>query len=112
MRLQPIVYVTNMAASIEWYGTLLGGAPSVSSDHWTAFSVGESQLALHLTDERLSAGTVELSLIADEPLEQVAARLTPHQAIADEPFGRSVVVADPDGTLIQVNEHDPTRYQS
>jgi hypothetical protein len=45
--------------------------------------------------------------VVDEPLEEVATRLPLHRGIADEAFGRSVVVRDPDGTLIQVNEHDP-----
>jgi hypothetical protein len=112
MRLQPIVYVTDMAVSTKWYSQLLDAAPTVASEHWSTFAVGGSPLALHLVDQSLSAGNVELSLVADEPLEQIADRLTPHRSIAEEPFGRSLVMADPDGTLIQVNEHDPNLYQS
>ena len=107
MNLQPIVYVTDMEKAIAWYSQLLGTTPEVSGDHWTVYAIGGAHLALHLTDEHLEGGSVELSLVADEPLEHVAARLPTHRGIADEAFGRSLVMRDPDGTLIQVNEHDP-----
>lgn len=110
MRLQPIVYVADMEASTSWYATLLGVEPDLSGGHWTTFPVGGGHLALHLADPSSgpgAAGGVELSLVVDEPLEQVAARLHPNREIADEAFGRSLIVRDPDGALIQVNEHDP-----
>jgi hypothetical protein len=52
-----------------------------------------------------------LSLQADEPLESVAERLEAagvplSRGIADERFGRSMVIQDPDGLPIQVNEHE------
>lgn len=56
-------------------------------------------------------GRVELSLVATEPLEAVlerlgAAGIEPVRGISDEAFGRSVVLEDPDGTPVQVNEHN------
>jgi hypothetical protein len=85
---------------------LLGLAPANISEHWTSFDVGGGHLALHLTDEAdLGPGQVELSLVADEPLEAVADRVGGEVNIVDQPFGRSFVVTDPDGTKIQINEH-------
>ena len=111
MKLQPIVYVTDMEKATAWYSRLLGCEPDVSGGHWTTFPVGGAHLALHLNTDSLDAGSVELSLVVGEPLEELASRLTPHRGIADEAFGRSLVMEDPDGTLIQVNEHDPDLSQ-
>ena len=36
--------------------------------------------------------------------------ITPARGIIDEAFGRSLVVRDPDGLLIQIDEHDPDLY--
>jgi hypothetical protein len=33
-----------------------------------------------------------------------------HSGIVDENFGRLLRVTDPDGMVIQVNEHDPELY--
>jgi catechol-2,3-dioxygenase len=48
--------------------------------------------------------------VTAEPLEAVLLRLADHgiepqQGIQDETFGRSIVLHDPDGTPVQVNEH-------
>ena len=117
MKLVPIVYVTDMERSLAWYRTLLPDADLVStSPYWSELSLGEAaSLALHGT-ERVEPGTqVELSLATPGPLEQLVADLTaagipPHRGIADEAFGRSVLFADPDGLVIQVNEHDAAFY--
>jgi hypothetical protein len=45
-------------------------------------------------------------MVAEEPLERVAELVPPHRGIADETFGRSLIVRDPNGLQIQVNEHD------
>lgn len=111
MNLQPIVYVTDMDRSQRWYRQLLQAEPEVAGGYWTSFSVGGGHLALHLTDEARPAGNVELSLVSSEPLEGLIERMEPHRGVADEAFGRSVIMSDPDGSLIQVNEHDPELYQ-
>ncbi|MEM7323886.1 MAG: VOC family protein [Actinomycetota bacterium] len=105
MQLQPIVYVTDMDRAVGWYTTLVGVEPAMTSEHWTSFPVSGANLALHLTDERPTAGGVELSLVTDEPLETVLQRVDAAVGITEQPFGRSIVVVDPDGTRIQVNEH-------
>lgn len=108
--LQPIVYVTEMDRSISWYSTLLGTAPSFSSEHWSTFTLGDSTLALHDLDDpadrgSVDRGSVELSLVVDDSLEALRGRTGWDAAIEDQPFGRSLVYEDPDGTPIQVNEH-------
>lgn len=105
MQLQPIVYVTDMHRSIDWYATLLGVAPAQASDHWTTFSLGDATLALHLADDQSGPGSVELSLVATGSLEEVSSRTSRSSAIDEQPFGRSFIAVDPDGTRIQVNEH-------
>lgn len=113
MKPTPIVYVTDMGAAISFYATLSPTAVIVSSSpYWTELDVAGASVALHLADN-VSAGTdlrVALAFSTEDTLEQVAERLAAAgipltRDIADEPFGRSLVVADPDGLLLQVNEH-------
>jgi catechol-2,3-dioxygenase len=111
MRLQTIVYVTDMERSRGWYGSVLGVEPSFISDMWTPFAVGGAVLALHLAGDLGEAGRVELSLVADGRLEHVVDRLDElgvavERGITDETFGRSILLRDPDGNAVQVNEHD------
>jgi hypothetical protein len=98
-----------MGRSTDWFATLLAIEPDIRSEHWTAFSVAGGHLALHLTEEARGSGDVGLSLVVDEALEAVATRVEPTEAITEQPFGRSFTVADPDGTVIQVNEHHADR---
>lgn len=105
MIVMPIVYVRDMDVSIEFYERL-GFEARSRSPMWSELTAGEGTvLALHGTRGE-EAGTTELALVAEEPLERVAERVTPLRGIADEAFGRSLVVEDPDGLRIQVNEHE------
>lgn len=110
MRLQPIVYTTAMEASVEWYRTVLGVDPSYASDVWTSFPVDGGALALHRTESLPDSTRVALSLVATDALERVLERLesaeiAPEQGIQEETFGRSVLLRDPNGNAVQVNEH-------
>lgn len=105
MRLQPIVYVTDMEASLAWYAGLLDAAPAQTSEHWSTFDLGGSTLALHLADEPSGPGSVELSLVVGAPIEAAHTRVPGATPIVEQPFGRSFTVTDPDGTTMQVNEH-------
>ncbi len=110
MKLQPIVYTTDTSVAADWYGRVLGSEPTYQSDIWTSFGVGDATLGLHRVDEVPPEGRLALSLVADEPLETVADRLQAEgvaieRGIQDEAFGRSLVVRDPDGTPVQINEH-------
>ena len=113
MKLQPILYTHDMDRSVAWYGAVLGAEPGYASAVWTSIPVAGGALGLHRADEGASlepgAGQ-ELSLIASEPLEAIVERLagagiTPDRGIADEAFGRSLILRDPDGRAIQLNEH-------
>jgi catechol 2,3-dioxygenase-like lactoylglutathione lyase family enzyme len=116
LTLMPIVFVRDMAASVAFYQRL-GFAPSrPPDDQWTELRAGDrAVLALHASDGAEADlaggdGRVELAFVAPGRLEDVLAELqaagaTIVRGITDEPFGRSLVVADPDGLHLQVNEH-------
>lgn len=116
MRPVTIVYVTDMERSLAWYRRLLPGHELVSSSpYWAELSFGAASVALHSAGEVASGTQLGFGLEAGEPLETIRTRLAAAgvdvvRDIGDEPFGRSMVIADPDGLSIQINEHDPARY--
>ena len=109
MQLQTIVYVTNMERSIQFYENLGFSVSYRGGSAWTAFAGIDGVLALHLAEDIAEAGRVAVSLVADRPLEEVRAGLAQVGVdagpIVEQPFGRSAVVTDPDGLVIQINEH-------
>ena len=113
MRPLTIVYVTDMDRSLGWYRSLLPDAELVSSSpFWSELAADGGTLALHSTSSIEPGNQVGLSLVADQPLEAVGDQLATAgidvaRGIQDEPFGRSMVVEDPDGLRIQINEHLP-----
>lgn len=99
-----------MDDSVDWYSTVLGTRPGYRSDVWTSIGVGDGYLALHRGDGP-DRGNIGLSLVATEPLEDLVERLEAsgvplERGIQDETFGRSILLKDPEGRLIQVNEHE------
>jgi catechol-2,3-dioxygenase len=111
VRLQPIIYTTDPAPVVDWYATVIGIEPSYRSDVWTAFDADGATLGIHRVEALPDRGRVELSLVTAEPLEAVELRLADHgiepaRGIADEAFGRSLLLEDPDGTPVQINEHE------
>ena len=118
MTLMTIVYVTDMAASTAFY-TALGAEVSLTNRTrtWAEFKVGDAILALHASSELPAerACGLDLSFNSTEPLETLVqsfkqAAIPLYREITDEAFGRSLVVKDPDGLSIQINEHDPELY--
>lgn len=119
MKPTAIRYVRDVAAAREFYEAL-GLAHEYSERPtrrgvvmWTELCGDGGSLALHsLPAEDLGSHVaVELSFSSGEPLEAVTERLRAagyelETEIADEAFGRSFRVRDPEGLLIQVNEHD------
>ena len=94
MRLQPIIYTTDMPAAVAWYSTVLGSEPTYTSDMWSSFEVAGATLGVHRVETLPDRGRVELSLVATEALHDVLARVT------------AAGIEDPDGSPVQVNEHD------
>lgn len=118
MKVMPIRYVTDVEESERFYAALglvlerRGRTPG-----WSEMGARGGLVGLHSAqggEPPRTPDTVELVLVADEPLEEVAHRLRAagyaHEPIADEAFGRFFHVADPDGLAVQVQEHDPTLY--
>jgi catechol 2,3-dioxygenase-like lactoylglutathione lyase family enzyme len=100
----PIVYVRDMDESVAFYEQL-GFEVDIRSRSrsWTELrGRGRTLLALH-SAEGEGAGRVELSMVAEEPLERLAKSARVARGIADEAFGRSIVLEDPSGLRIQVN---------
>ena len=135
MRPMPIRYVRDLPLAQRFYEALgleldfAGRAPRRGGTRWVELvGSGRAAMALHHADEAdvpeaaravssdlgshgPSRLAVELAFDADEPLEEVVARLRaggfePATAIVDESHGRSFTVYDPEGLHIQVNEHD------
>ena len=110
MKLQPIVYTTDMDRAVAWYTAVLDTAAAYTSDVWTAIAMGDATLGIHHVAERPDGSYLELSIVSPEPLESVIARLEAAgidiaEGIIEQPFGRSFLLRDPDGAPVQVNEH-------
>lgn len=118
MLVMPIVYVTNMAASLAFYGALgFSERQRSRSDGWVEMEGEGGLLALHLSQGKkpVAGGRVELCFVATSRLESLrddlaAAGITSLGPVLDEAFGRAMIVTDPDGLELQINEHDPELY--
>ena len=118
MKLMPIVYVTDMGRSLDFYIAL--GLQSGHTDRagmWSDLSLGGAMLGLHKIEHipEKQIGQVELALVSEEKLESLVDRLQNagimlERQITDEAFGRSIMLRDPDGLLLQINEHDVELY--
>jgi predicted enzyme related to lactoylglutathione lyase len=113
----PIRYVRDMDAARRFYETLglthdySTRTPRRGPAAWTELGGEGGYLALHHVPDDAPEQGVELSFEATEPLEKVSERLRSAgyqlaTEIVDESFGRSFTVRDPEGLVIQVNEHD------
>jgi catechol 2,3-dioxygenase-like lactoylglutathione lyase family enzyme len=116
MRAMPIRYVRDVARARRFYEALglrhdFTSRPTRRGvSVWTELTADTGGLALHHKPAD-AEHDIELSFESDEPLEKVTERLRAAgyelaTEIVDESFGRSFTVRDPEGLLIQVNEHD------
>ncbi|MFI6910405.1 VOC family protein [Nonomuraea sp. NPDC050394] len=128
MIVMPVVYTSDVERALGFYQAMgLAVQTKGRSGKWAELAApGGGRVALHLgppahrvcppeADAPIPAGEVALCLVSDEPLGALVARMgeagiAPLRGVADEAFGRSVVFADPDGLLIQINEHDEELY--
>lgn len=117
LSLLPIVYVTDIDRSIRFYRAL-GCAVLSQSGMWAQLELGSCHLALHHMEQGSGpSDRMALALTAQQPLEQIQEDLQsggviPAGDIVDEAFGRSLLIRDPDGLPIQINEHDPDLYRA
>lgn len=120
MILMPMVYVSDTERSAAFYEKL-GFVPSTlgRTGVWVELAAGGSEgalLALHQTDELPDAeGRVRLSLVAKGSLAELEGRLRASgvevvRTVTDEAFGYSMEVRDPDGLIVQINEHERELY--
>jgi catechol 2,3-dioxygenase-like lactoylglutathione lyase family enzyme len=115
MKMMPIVYVTDMERSVEFYEKL-GMQPKTKdrSGMWFEFTAGSEVLALHLAKELPRDTRLSLAFVSTQPLEGVVEQLQTRglspEGIVDEAFGRSFLIRDPDGLPIQINEHQEELY--
>lgn len=115
LSLLPIVYVTDIQRSAQFYGAL-GGTVLSQSGMWAQLRLGGCHLALHRVKQGDGpSDRMALAMTAQQPLEQIrddlrSAGVTPASDIVDEAFGRSLLIHDPDGLPIQINEHDLDLY--
>jgi catechol 2,3-dioxygenase-like lactoylglutathione lyase family enzyme len=117
MKLMPMIYATDLDRSIGFYGKLgfeLGNVQR--SGGWAEMKLGDGFLALHEAESiPRNDGPVLLTLRSEEPLPDLEARLEAggveiKRRVTDEAFGRSMVIHDPDGLSVQINEFDPALY--
>lgn len=106
-----IIYVTDMKRSFDFYSSLgfEGELPEGEPPVWLPMKLGNVPLALHSVAELGTGRQVAIALNAKD-LESVASALNELgipiiRPIQAEVFGRSLVIGDPDGLLIQINEH-------
>jgi catechol 2,3-dioxygenase-like lactoylglutathione lyase family enzyme len=117
VKLELILSVSNVERAVDFYtaiGFVLGSRGF--SPYWAELTVGNSLIGLHRDDnlKTQDSGRAFIMLNAEMPLELVVDQLHRgsiqlEREIADETFGRSIQVRDPDGMLIQINEHDPQK---
>ncbi|HEY5651484.1 MAG TPA: VOC family protein [Acidimicrobiia bacterium] len=111
MRPIPFVYTTDMQRSIDWDRAVIPRARLASSSpHWSELEIDGATLALHGAEQVTTGGAAGVTFVAAERLENVVFRLAaagiePVRGIQDEPFGRSLVLEDPEGFRFRVNEY-------
>ncbi|QBD77131.1 VOC family protein [Ktedonosporobacter rubrisoli] len=119
MLVMPIVYVSDVERSMRFY-ELLGFklVRKHRKGRWAELRLGDAKLGLHYLDKLSQSQEqqrVDLGLESQEPLEElqerlIAAGIPLERFVSDEAFGYSLVIRDPDGLHIQINQHDPELY--
>ena len=112
MRLVPIRYTADVDRTVAFYRALgLDTGPRSRPNAWAELPAAGGTLAVHRAD---GPAHWELAFEADEPLEDVTARLRAAGfdpgPVVDESHGRAFRITDPDGVPVQVNEFDRELY--
>jgi hypothetical protein len=105
-----------MEQAVDWYSVVLGTAPDTSPTcgHCSVWATPTWRSTASMI--WVKGTKVELSLVATEAFEIVVERLTAsdipiERGIQEETFGRSVVLKDPKGPVIQVNEQPAEKLE-
>jgi uncharacterized glyoxalase superfamily protein PhnB len=114
MALMSIVYPSNMSDALHFYHAL-GLKSTKQGNLWSELKVGDARLGLQTADPFVRGEKIQLVLISHKPLEEVIKQLsakgiTVQSKITDEAYGRSLLLHDPDGNPIMINEYDPELY--
>ncbi len=111
LKLQPMVHVADMAASVQFF-TALGGSLVVGSrdGDWAQIALGGAEIGLlaHPPNPEQQEGAVELNFETEQPLDVLEQQLAEAgvkiaRGAADEAFGAQLQIESPDGLLIKIN---------
>jgi len=119
LKLQPMIHVKDMAASIKFYEALGADLLTQSRDgDWAQLALGGAEIGLlaHPANPEQNEGQVELNFEANEPLDTLQERLRASgvkiaRGAADEAFGAQLQIESPDGMLVKINYLDPATFQ-
>jgi catechol 2,3-dioxygenase-like lactoylglutathione lyase family enzyme len=118
LALMPIVYVHDVAATIAFYEALGFRLTAHNRAYgWAELRLGDALLGIHAIDPEPEGGRppLEITLDSRASLEDVVAHLEAagiplEQPITDMSFGRTLLVRDPEGRLVAINEQDRNLY--
>lgn len=119
LKLQPMIHVKDMSASIRFYEALGGELLIGSRDgDWAQMAIGGAEISLlaHPANPEQNEGQVELNFEAGEALDGLQERLRASgvkivRGAADEAFGAQLQIESPDGLLVKINLLDPVTFQ-
>ena len=119
LKLQPIIHVKDMTASINFYTALGAELITKSRDgDWAQLELGGAEIGLlaHPPNPDQGEGEIELSFTSDSPLENLQQRLASAginivRGAADEAFGMQMQIMSPDGMLIKINKIDRGTFE-
>ena len=109
LKFMPIIHVSNMAKSVDFY-VALGGSVVVGSrdGDWVQISFGQSEIGLLAHPPAPGEGDIELAFCFAEPLKGVE-KTAEEQGLrillkaAEEAFGEQLQLEDPDGRKVKIN---------
>jgi hypothetical protein len=119
VKVRPIHFVPDVEAALRFYEALgLEVELRDRSGRWAELAAAGGELAVHhgpSADDGAGRDGLLFTFVAEEPLEQVAASLLaagfpPEGDPVDQPWGRSLFVRGPGGTMVQIDEQDRELY--
>ena len=118
LKLQPMIHVTDMQASVQFYTALGGTLITGSRDgDWAQIAIGGAEIGLlaHPPNPEQQEGTVELNFESETSLDTLqqqleSANIKIVRGAADEAFGAQLQIESPDGLLIKINHIDPSTF--